>query len=510
MKYLTKLNIIFALQLAVVTLAVLNILPREALLFSGGILVFFVLFEPVEESVFLIARAIPIFTALPITEKFDSLNIWRIVVLALFLKWFFPIQFKKSLENLKLIARDGIKLTWNKWRIEFLAVFLFITSALSLTKAEDIGIGVKRIIFFMNLGMLFFVVRGVISKEKLRRLVVNVLISGIIVAAVGIIQLIMAYFVYIDNFAEWWALQFNQTLYGSAWANIAIAANTWFAYYYDTIHLRMFASFPDTHSFPLYILMVICFAMTLLIYKTGRKWKYAIYFFIAVIMGELILSGTRGIWVGAIFPAIFLAYIYWKKMITRAVLLSVVMPFILFVILLPLTYPVFNSTQFKLKESAHRQEVLQERIKSIIDTGETSNQGRIFIWKETIKSIIHKPLLGVGIGNFPTVLKLNPTATKAGASAHNLYLNFFAELGIFGFVAAGLIIFEILKKSWQLFKNKEFIVWFFGLNGLLYLIWILWYSMTDVAIFDERAFLLLMILVGTIFALKHEPVHSLG
>ena len=57
------------------------------------------------------------------------------------------------------------------------------------------------------------------------------------------------------------------------------------------------------------------------------------------------------------------------------------------------------------------------------------------------------PLLGVGIGNFPVVLALNPSASKAGASAHNLYLNFFAELGVLGFVATSLFIVVIIKKD---------------------------------------------------------------
>src|SRR3989338_4922759 len=152
----------------------------------------------------------------------------------------------------------------------------------------------------------------------------------------------------------------------------------------------------------------------------------------------------------------------------------------------------------------NRGKVFSKKNKMNKENKQGSKKGRVYIWKETLVSMARNPVLGVGIGNFPTILKQNPTAIKAGASAHNLYLNFFAELGIFGFAAAILIIYEILKKSRQLFKNSEFAVWFFGLNALLYLIWILWYNMTDVAIFDERAFLLLMIFVGTIFSLSYE------
>ena len=98
------------------------------------------------------------------------------------------------------------------------------------------------------------------------------------------------------------------------------------------------------------------------------------------------------------------------------------------------------------------------------------------------------------------VHKVNLPGTVPGAS----------NSALSSFTATTLIIYEILKKSRQLFKNSEFTAWFFGLNALLYLIWILWYNMTDVAIFDERAFLLLMIFVGTIFSLSYERTSRIG
>src|SRR3989344_6165842 len=195
-KYLTKLNIVFALQLALVALAVLDVLPRGVFLFSAGIFVLFALFEPIEETVFLIARSIPILVALPITDTFDSLNMWRLIILIIFLKWFFTSQLTDFFENLKTIfARTSkpvemIECAWNRWRIEFLAALLFLISVFSIVKADDLGIAIKRIIYFANLGALFFVVRSIISKENIKRLALNVLISGIVVVTIGIIQLI--------------------------------------------------------------------------------------------------------------------------------------------------------------------------------------------------------------------------------------------------------------------------------------------------------------------------------
>ncbi len=159
----TKLNMVFAVQIIVTVGAVFGIFPREIFLFSAGLLVFFVLFSPVEESVLLIARSIPVCVALPITETFDSLNMWRILALILFLKWFFTPPragaFKEAVFLLyaqaKKNAGEAWRYAWRTWRVETLGALLFLTALLSLFKAEDAFLGVKRIIYFANLWMLF-------------------------------------------------------------------------------------------------------------------------------------------------------------------------------------------------------------------------------------------------------------------------------------------------------------------------------------------------------------------
>lgn len=507
----TKLNIVFAVQLIAVVCAVLGVFPREVLLFSSGVLVFFVLFSPMEESVLLMARSIPVFAALPITDTFDSLNIWRVLALILFLKWFFaPGRIRTACNALFFIyarAKESVgeawRYAWKEWKVETLAALLFFISLLSLYKAEDAALGVKRIIYFANLWMLFFVVRSVARRENIKHIAWNVLCGGSIVLVVGMLQLVSAYIMTVDNFSEFWAFQVHKTLYGNAWANIAIAANTWFAYYNGTIHLRMFSSFPDTHSFPLYLLMALCFALFLLHEEKGKGKTFFLFMYIALSFAGAVLSGTRGIWASALFPLLFLGYLVRKK---YPVPRSVFAPFAAFFILLLLSGFIFNAPQFRLLGSESEKSVLVERIKSIMDTGEESNRGRIFIWKETARSIMRHPLFGVGIGNFPVILKLNPTATKAGASAHNLYLHIFAELGIFGFAVFSFIVWEAGKMGWRLFmRNDDAPMRFFGLTFCVYFIWIVWYSMTDFAIFDERAFLMLMILLGAVFALaSHE------
>lgn len=509
-RYLTKLNIVFALQCATTIAVVFGGFPRETFLFSAAVLVFFSLFCPLEETVLLIARSIPIFVALPITEQFDSLNVWRIIVLILFFRWLSDTARIHSIIDevlvharaIKTNAWHGIVRAWRQWPVEFLSLALIGISVASLIGAADVLGGVKRIIFFLNLTMLFFVVRSITTRGNAARIALNAVYSGIIVVLVGMLQLVLAYTMNVDHFSEFWALTVNKALYGAAWANIAIVANTWFAYYSGTIHLRMFSSFPDTHSFPLYLLMILCFATTLFAFEKNKPKKYILGAVIAFAALEAVLSGTRGIWASAIFAVVFIGYLFVRRYPIRK---EALLPLVLFFASLPLAAFIFNSPQFQFRGTPAERAVFAERIRSIVDTEETSNQGRIYIWKETLRSMGKHPLLGVGIGNFPVVLALNPSASKAGASAHNLYLNFFAELGVLGFVATSLFIVVIMKKGWYLFtRGADDYVRFFALNALMYLVWILWYSMTDVAIFDERPFLLLMVLLGMMFALARS------
>lgn len=510
----SKLNIIFVVELLTVGLAVAGVFPREVFLFLAGVLLFFFIFSSLEDSVLLTARSIPLFVALPITETFDSLNMWRVLVLVLFLKWFFTdgrvSLCISELKKLADVARHSIpksaRLAWNTWRIESLAAMFFIISTISLYNVDDLVLAIKRIIYFANLWMLFFIVRSVVNRSNLRVLAENVVIGAAVVVIIGIFQLALAYIIDVDSFSEFWALQVNKTLYGTAWANIAISANTWFAYYNDTIHLRMFSSFPDTHSFPIYLLIAVSFAATLVFSVRSAIGRLALFIFIALAMAEAVLSGTRGIWVSVLFPLLALGYLAIRKYSFPKI---VWVPFLAFLICLPLSSIVFGSTQFRLAETGQERAVLTERLKSIIDTGETSNQGRVYIWKESLRSISEYPLLGVGVGNFPVVLSLDPMTIKAGASAHNLYLNMLAELGIIGFAVFAWIVYEIMRTGWYVYlRDKDATVRFFALNVLLYLIWILWYSMTDVAIFDERPFLLFMVLIGALFALASSTNES--
>jgi len=409
---------------------------------------------------------------------------------------------------------------------------LLILAIFSVIPAPDKIAAIKRIIYFLNFAILGVVIYDKASnKEFTKRLIRNSIIPVAIVAAVGYIQVISTYFIDIYQFMRVWGEGIQCRQFGEQWCNIAVwLGNTWFAYYGEQLSLRVFSLFPDSHSFPQFVLLGIPAILAVVQKRWLRITSLSFLFLI------IILSGTRGIWaasMGVVLLALGIV-LYVKKQVS---LKSAIADFrdtkqikrvagylTIFFIMFPVAFPIFSSPQFLVGKADD--EILKARIKSILDFGETSNVQRIEIWKKTLSSIKEKPLLGVGIGNFPVVLGQDIRLAKAGSSAHNLYLNIAAEMGIIAGAVFIWFLWLVFKKNYEILtkpnmnlyydrsinstlKNSfkdDFLTIYFAAT-LLFVPWVLIYSLTDVAILDERALLMFVVTVSIILAHKN-PIRS--
>jgi O-antigen ligase len=129
-----------------------------------------------------------------------------------------------------------------------------------------------------------------------------------------------------------------------------------------------------------------------------------------------------------------------------------------------------------------------KRAKSIIDLEELSVKSRMGIWKASFQSILKRPILGVGIGNYPVVLDEDISAAKKGASAHNLYLDVASEMGLLGLIILLLIFWQILKKGWK--TNLIFV---------FFLLWIFIYNLFDVVLLNDKVLLLFMVALAILY-----------
>ncbi|MFH1461118.1 MAG: O-antigen ligase family protein, partial [Patescibacteria group bacterium] len=177
---------------------------------------------------------------------------------------------------------------------------------------------------------------------------------------------------------------------------------------------------------------------------------------------------------------------------------------ILFFVLLPIASAILFLPQYiELGQKAVMDISFFERARSLFDLSETSIKGRLEIWRRTLDSMVIHPVLGVGIGNFPIVLNESFSTARRGASAHNLYLDFAAEIGVFGALILISLFIQIFKDAWQAFtrlKKYDFRIWagFF----ILALIWIFGYSLFDVVLLNDKVLLFFIANLALLYATK--------
>lgn len=468
MQKISKLNQAFVLELVLFVLIVLSVVPRWFALVLAGILILYTLFASLEDAVILFVRSIPFFIALPITASFDSFNTWRIIALILFLKWLWLRQ-----------PWDWIR-SWRHSKYVWVLGIVTLCAVLSVLVAHDRGASINRLIYFANLTMVAIVVAHLAIGERVAK---NLAIPVLLATLVGFIQLALTYFIDIYQFIGFWGEGIQCRQFGNHWCYIAThVGNTWFAYFGVQRSLRLFSLFTDSHTFPIFLLLGLP-SIFLLKSQSTRRWLW--WLAIAAVYLVIILSGTRGIWaasVGVVLWSLIL-FLFFKK--PNAASRSLVIFFLMFAI----AWPIFTSPQFLLSHGG----LFRHRVKSIFDIRETSNKDRIAIWKASVISIQHHPALGVGIGNFPIVLGERQEQANAGSSAHNLYLHVAAELGIAALLALLYFLWLIIKK---LFSTDG--VYFQAL--LLFVPWVFIYVLTDVTLFDERAFLMTSIVFALIIS----------
>ena len=510
---------IFGIECAIFVLVVLSILPREFSLFVAVGLSIYALLSSLENSTILFVMSIPLFLALPITTNFDNFNTWRIISVIIFLKWIY----QEKLDYIKNLASRPAQALFSTLEPVFSVpiLLLLVTAVLSIIPAPDKLLAVKRIIYFLNLSLIGVVIYDLAQKNEVfvKKIIKIISVPIIVVTIAGFVQLVSTYFIDIYQFMRIWGEGIQCRQFGNQWCDIAVQlGNTWFAYYGEQLSLRVFSLFPDSHSFPQFILLglLAIFAIALSRFelknfenlkKMLRTRTSLIIVWVPLVFLIAILSGTRGIWAASVGVLIFSFLVVWRLVVLKSdqrhinLFKYISSYLVLFFLLFAIAYPIFISPQFLLSKGDWG--LLGNRIRSIIDFGETSNSQRIEIWGKSLSSIKEKPLLGVGIGNFPVVLGQDLFLSKAGSSAHNLYLQIASEMGLPALVIFMWFIFVLFNKTLKNFMSSGdvFVATYFGAS-LLFIPWILIYSLTDVALFDERAFLLFVTTTTLIFATK--------
>lgn len=208
-----------------------------------------------------------------------------------------------------------------------------------------------------------------------------------------------------------------------------------------------------------------------------KKFFYRAVFFVSLI--AFILLNTRGPWIdlAIIFPLILIYELRdWKKVLSIAGI---------FLIAAGIFLAIFPKTL--------------ERVQTI---GQANSQQsvteRFLMWRSATNMIIEHPLTGVGLGNYDEEYQqkyiLPEAKEREQTHAHNIYLQLWAESGIFGLIFFCALFGYILFWSWQKREN------FFGRIIFFSTLALMLYGLTDYTISGYRAMRIYWFLFGVCLA----------
>jgi hypothetical protein len=485
-------------------------------LLASGLL--FLVAAPRFEAALFFVAVLPVSIVLPVASL-NTIPSWRVWVLVLLLR---------VLWGERSTWRLWLRRAWQQqaaWDLPL--VLLTAWATVSLLWARFPGRGLKQVVFFANAMLLYVVVRVLVrTRDDVRRLLGTTVWSLGFIVALGYVQFIATLFADQYYFWQYWAQLVTRTFYGARLADTVTYSNSWFSFTGGQRVLRMFSIMPDSHSFAMVCALFIAAALAYLWYFKPAagfpNWKalvcsrvYGWWYAVRFAGLAIILSGTRGVWVGML-PSLVVSVLLLKWQRLRSVIKPMVIAQ-LFIILFFALSPFINWGLNAIRFTPFEEHFL-ERAQSIYDLQESSNVGRLIIWRDSLRYALKHPA-GAGYGNF--IISLvdnvpdNATYDSLAAqkntrynlpqrfvSAHSLYLSLLVELSVVG---VGLFVWL----WYQFFVATARFVWRVSTapataetvlvaSFSLLMVWFLAYSVFDVTWLNDRVLLYTAVLAALV------------
>jgi putative inorganic carbon (HCO3(-)) transporter len=267
------------------------------------------------------------------------------------------------------------------------AIALFLWTLLSVYTAIDQTLALK--VLFSLLGGIVCATVVLAGCRDMRDL--RILLAGYVTAGVGI---------GVITFLETKGLSSATTEFGGS----------------EIVTGRLQGAFDSPNQLGSFCALMIPTCAGLIFGARTTRWRVAAGGALLVLLATLTLSLSRGAWVGAGVGLLFMLIMLREA---RRLLVVLAVPLILTGFFLWSLAP--TKTDVK---------VVGERARAI--TVLSPYDDRRVIYREAYREIREDPLLGVGPGGFPVASTrvVSESATLSYAHAHNLYLNWAAEVGI--------------------------------------------------------------------------------
>ena len=253
----------------------------------------------------------------------------------------------------------------------------------------------------------FFVVATVKqSRDWLKKYAISAIASATFVSLYGIL------------------MYFIGSKVGGAWLDTSM---------FTDISGRAISTLENPNMLGEYLIMIIPIALSGLI--SGELFKRSQIFFFTLVMGFcLILTWSRGAWLGLIFAAVILLFIWHKR--AMWLVFGGLIAFPLATFIMPAS--------------------ILNRFMSIGNTADSSTLYRVNIWRGAIRMIRDNILTGIGIGEGAWG-KVYPDYTLPGIEqaphSHNLFMQITVEMGIFALIVFLCVLFFSYQSGFTLFSK---------------------------------------------------------
>lgn len=275
-------------------------------------------------------------------------------------------------------------------------VFALLILISTITSIDPLGSFRDLAIHLTAMGFMFVLVNSIKTKKDFNILITFLVIAATLVALYGLYQ----YKVGVDMEDKW-----------------VDAANN------PDVKTRVFSVFGNPNILAEYLIMIIPISISLFWYSKKLN-KKAIFLGISlVLMLALVLTLSRGGWIGFAFGILIFVILIEKKL-----LLSII--------------PLVLGGVYFLPQS------ILNRISSIGNLRDSSNAYRLKMWGITLDIIRDNWLVGVGFGYIPFKYTFETyIRTMPVYHSHNTYLQITGEMGILGLIVFLGLIFIIYKYS---------------------------------------------------------------
>ncbi len=348
--------------------------PILAVLFIGGLWFLFMVFYKVEFGVFA-----TLFLA-PIVPTMAVVGLCLLCLVSLFVRAFTTKRFE--------FKCDGVGLM-----VILMLMLYFLAAVCSFVPFKGVQIWA---VYFAFMVFYFVIINTIKTKKQLMNLLTVFALSGFAVCIYGILQYIFGW-------------NINQ-----AWIDEEM---------FEDIKMRIYSTLENPNVLGEYILLVLPVTIALMWKKRGIFAKVVYGAMAAVAALALILTFSRGCWVGImVSAAIFVTFAAGKLW----GLLLIALPIV------PMILP----------------ESIINRFTSIGDMKDSSTSYRVYIWMGTLHMLKDFWLTGIGPGDeaFAQVYPFYSYSSIVAPHSHNLFLQIMVIGGVLAIIAFLVLLLVYFKK----------------------------------------------------------------